>query len=65
MNHVWSGGPPGVSIRARTQAPLYAAVTVQTLAITALAAIVVGLAAGVYPAVRASKLSVIAAIQRE
>ena len=67
------GGVVGVSgafavtavIRARTQAPLYAAVTVQTLAITALAAIVVGLAAGVYPAVRASKLSVIDAIQRE
>ena len=52
-------------IRLRTQAPLYAAVTWQTLAITALSAIVVGLVAGIYPALRASRLTVIDAIQRE
>nr|QMS48148.1 macrolide export ATP-binding/permease protein MacB [uncultured bacterium] len=52
-------------IRARTEAPLYAAVTWQTLAVTTVAAIVVGVAAGIYPAVRASRLTAIDAIQRE
>ena len=52
-------------IRARTEAPLYAAVTWQTLAVTAVAAVSVGLAAGVYPALRASRLTTIDAIQRE
>jgi putative ABC transport system permease protein len=52
-------------IRARTGAPIQAAVTWQTLVITALAAVGVGLAAGVYPAMRASRLTTIDAIQRE
>lgn len=52
-------------IRARTEAPLFAAVTWQTLAVTAVAAISVGLAAGLYPAIRASRLTTIDAIQRE
>ena len=52
-------------IRARTEAPLFAAVTWQTLAVTAVAAISVGLAAGLYPAIRASRLTAIDAIQRE
>ena len=52
-------------IRARTEAPLFAAVTWQTLAVTAIAAVSVGLAAGLYPAIRASRLTAIDAIQRE
>ena len=52
-------------IRAKTAAPMYAAVTWQTLAVTATAAIAIGLAAGVYPAMRASRLTTIDAIQRE
>jgi putative ABC transport system permease protein len=52
-------------IRARTEAPLFAAVTWQTLVVTAVAAISVGLAAGLYPAIRASRLTAIDAIQRE
>lgn len=52
-------------IRARTQAPLYAAVTWQTLTITLTVAVVIGMMAGIYPARRASRLTVIDAIQRE
>jgi putative ABC transport system permease protein len=52
-------------IRSRTEAPLYAAITWQTLAVAAIAAIGIGLAAGLYPAVRASRLTTIDAIQRE
>ncbi|MDQ3070868.1 MAG: ABC transporter permease [Acidobacteriota bacterium] len=52
-------------IRARTEAPLHAAITWQTLLVTAVAAISVGLAAGVYPALRASRLTAIDAIQRD
>jgi putative ABC transport system permease protein len=52
-------------IRAKTQAPMQAAFTWQTLAVTGIAAISVGLAAGVYPAVRASRLTAIDAIQRD
>ena len=52
-------------IRAKTQAPMHAAVTWQTLAIAAGAAIAIGVLAGLYPAMRASKLTTIDAIQRE
>ena len=52
-------------IRAKTGAPMQAAVTWQTLAVTGLAAVGIGLAAGVYPAMRASRLTTIDAIQRE
>jgi putative ABC transport system permease protein len=52
-------------IRSRTEAPLYAAITWQTLAVAAIAAIGIGLAACLYPAVRASRLTTIDAIQRE
>lgn len=52
-------------IRAKTQAPMYAAVTWQTLAVSAAAAVTIGVLAGLYPALRASKLTTIDAIQRE
>jgi putative ABC transport system permease protein len=52
-------------VRAKTQAPMHAAVTWQTLAIAAASAVTIGLLAGVYPAMRASKLTTIDAIQRE
>jgi putative ABC transport system permease protein len=52
-------------IRARTEAPLYAAITWQTLVVTTVAAVSIGLAAGLYPALRASRLTTIDAIQRE
>lgn len=52
-------------IRAKTDVPIFAAFSWQTLAVSAAAAAVVGLAAGVYPAVRASRLTPMDAIQRE
>lgn len=52
-------------IRAKTGVPMQAAITFETLAVTVLAAVGVGLAAGVYPAMRASRLTAIDAIQRE
>lgn len=52
-------------IRAKTQAPMHAAATWQTFAVTAAAAVTIGVLAGLYPALRASKLTTIDAIQRE
>ena len=52
-------------IRARTEAMIYAAVTWETLLVSAAAAVAVGLIFGTYPAVRAARLAPIDAIQRE
>ena len=52
-------------IRARTAAIIHAAVTWETLAVSALASVVVGRVFGTYPALRAARLAPIDAIQRE
>ncbi len=52
-------------IRARTEVPMFAALTWQTAAISAGAAVVIGIAAGTYPALRAARLTPLDAIQRE
>jgi putative ABC transport system permease protein len=52
-------------IRARTDMPIFAGVSVSTVAISAAAAFLVGLIFGVYPALRAARLSPLDTIQRE
>jgi len=52
-------------IRAQTQAPMYAAFTWGTVAVAVMAAAIVGVAFGIYPALRAASLSPIEAIRHE
>ncbi|HEX9165729.1 MAG TPA: FtsX-like permease family protein, partial [Gemmatimonadales bacterium] len=52
-------------MRARTEAVIYAAFTWGTVAIAVAAAVTVGIAFGIYPALRAARLSPIDAIRHE
>ncbi len=52
-------------MRAQTQASIYAAISLGTLGVAAAAAIVIGLAFGTYPALRAARLAPIDAIHHE
>ena len=61
------GGAFGITalIRQQTEARVYAAFSWGTVAVSALAAVTVGVAFGMYPALRASRLSPIDAIRHE
>jgi len=52
-------------MRMQTQAPVHAAVTFTTVFVAAIASVIVGLTFGLYPALRASRLSPIDAIRHE
>ncbi len=52
-------------VRAQSEAPLYAGFSASTLGVVALAALGVGVSFGIYPALRASRLSPIDAIRHE
>ena len=52
-------------MRARSEALIYAAVTLQTVAASLAAALVIGVVFGLYPAVRASRLPPVDAIRAE
>jgi putative ABC transport system permease protein len=53
------------AIRASSDAPVYAALSWETVVVAATVSVVVGLAFGTFPALRAARLSPIAAIRHE